>query len=446
MNVAGSELKVRLEQWIQAHRQEALELTRSLVSTPSMNRVPDGDELRVQRFVADYLSGLGCEVDVFQPDEVPQLLTHDGYLPGRNYRDRPVVVGRKQGTGGGKSLLFSGHMDTVPLTDDRWTVDPFSGTEVGGKQYGLGIFDMKAGMAAAMFALRALGELGVALPGDVSVETVVDEEFGGANGTLASRLRGHRADAAIVPEPSNLIICPATQGGIMMRIVFTGATGRDFSGEALFNPVFAAARFVDIFRRFDSMYCRKTSADPWYRNGPPLTCYLQGIRGGDMSLPLFDRTPGVCTIDVWIQCFPGTNEEELRREFTDFCLAQAAEDDLLRDHSPRFEKLIRFLPGASLVPGHALTSAAERVMGAVDPERLAVRGAPFACDAFIFEQYSDIPVIVWGPTGGNAHAPDEFIEIDDYLQLIGLYALMMVEWCGKVYSTDRLPGRTSLRE
>jgi acetylornithine deacetylase len=281
-----------------------------------------------------------------------------------------------------------------------------------------------------MLAMLALGELGVRLRGDVCIETVVDEEFGGANGTLASRLRGHHADAVIVPEPSNLIICPATQGGIMMRVAFAGRTGRDFSGEAIMNPVFAAARFVEIFRQFDSWYCRKSSDNPWFQSGPPLTCYLQGIRGGDMSLPLFDRAPGICTIDVWIQCFPGTSEVELYREFTEFCLARAAQDELLRDHPPQFEKLIRFLPGASLAPGHPLIATAERAMASVAPDRVTIQGAPFACDAFIFEQYSDIPAIVWGPRGGNAHAPDEFIEVEHYLQLIQLYALTIVDWCG----------------
>lgn len=424
------QVKEQLQQWVEAHRQEALDLTRTLVSTPSVNRVPHGEEAAVQQFVADYLRQLGCDMDVFLPDDVPELLSHEAYLPGRDYRDRPIVVGRKQGSGGGKSLLFSGHMDTVPLTDDRWTVEPFSGAIVEGKQYGLGIFDMKAGMAASFIALKALGELGIRLKGDVCIETVVDEEYGGANGTLSSRLRGHRADAAIIPEPSNMVICPATQGGIMLRITFEGRGGRTFSGEEMVNPVFAAARFIEIFRQFDHDHGCKTSLDPWFQEGPPLTSYLQGIRAGDVTVPLFDRTPTQCAIDVWIQCYPGTNEEELYREFTEFCLARTEEDDMLRGWSPRIEKLIRFLPGTSLQPEHPLIETAAQIMRSAAPEQLDIKGAPFACDAFIFEQYSDIPVIVWGPKGGNAHAADEFIEVEDYLRLIQLYALMMIEWCG----------------
>ncbi|WP_010268468.1 M20/M25/M40 family metallo-hydrolase [Paenibacillus senegalensis] len=421
----------RLQTWISEHREEALELTRSLVSLRSINRVPHGEEWQVQQYVADYLRKLGCGTDMFLPTDVRELTAHPAYLEGRNYQDRPNVVGRRKGSGGGKSLLFSGHVDTVPLNkEETWTVDPLSGVIKEGKQYGLGIFDMKAGIAASLFALRGLVELGIPLKGDVVIETVVDEEYGGANGTLASRLRGHHADAAIIPEPSNLVICPATQGGIMLRIRFAGTGGRNFSGEIVTNPVFAAARFIEIFRQYDRAHSMKASLNPWYKDGPGLTSYLQGMKAGDVSLPLSDRTPNQCSIDVWIQCYPGTSEKELYQDFTGFCLEQAAEDELLKQFPPQFERLIRFLPGTSLAPGHPLIETAVQVVQAAAPQQLAVKGAPFACDAFMFEQYSEIPVIVWGPSGGNAHAADEFIHVDDYLQLIHWYSLMMMEWCG----------------
>lgn len=421
----------RLQAWISKHREEALGLTRSLVAHQSINRVPHGEEWQVQQFIADYLRGLGCETDMFLPTDVPELTGHQAYLDGRNYEDRPNVVGRKRGSGEGKSLLYSGHVDTVPLNkEENWTVDPFSGEIVEGKQYGLGIFDMKAGIAAALFALRALVELDIKLKGDVLIETVVDEEYGGANGTLASRLRGYQADGAIVSEPSNLAVCPATQGGIMLRIKFAGTGGRNFSGEEVTNPVFAAARFIEIFRQFDQAHSLKTSTNPWYKDGPGLTSYLQGMKAGDVSLPLSDRTPNQCTIDVWIQCYPGTSEEELYRDFTEFCIEKAADDELLNRFPPQFEKLIRFLPGTSLAPGHPLIETAAQIVQTAAPQRLSVKGAPFACDAFMFEQHANIPVIVWGPSGGNAHGADEFIYVDEYLQLIGWYAKMMMEWCG----------------
>src|SRR5919108_1834799 len=208
--------------WVEDNRRTILDLNRALVSIPSENRYPDGDEEGVQRFVEGLLEDLDCETETFLPTDVPGLAEHPAYLGGRNYEGRPNVVGKKKGAGGGRTILFSGHVDTVPRGEDPWSVDPFCGLTEGGKQYGLGIFDMKGGMAAAMMALRALNELDIHLEGDVTIETVVDEEFGGANGTLACRLRGYEADVAIVPEPSNLAICPQNQGGGMFRISFVG--------------------------------------------------------------------------------------------------------------------------------------------------------------------------------------------------------------------------------
>jgi len=419
-----------IDGWVEQNRRAILDLNRSLVSIPSENRYPNGDEKEVQEFVERHLEDLGCETDVFLPTDVPGLAEHPAYLGGRNYEGRPNVVGRREGTGGGRSILFSGHMDTVPRGEDPWSVDPFSGTVESGKQYGLGIFDMKGGMAAAMMALRALNELGVGLEGDVTIETVVDEEFGGANGTLACRLRGYEADVAIVPEPSNLAICPRNQGGSMFRVSFEGKPGRSFGGEELVNPVYAAARFLEVFREYEAYHREKKPASRFFANDPGLPAYVQGVRATPVDLPLYDRVPGRCTIDVWIQCYPETSEEKLRQDFVTFVEERATGDEILSEVEPRIEKLIRFLPGTGIPEDHEIVDVATRVAGRIYPDGLPVEGAPFACDSFVFNLYSDTPALIWGPKGKNAHAPDEYIEVEAFMDLVKLYALTMTEWCG----------------
>jgi acetylornithine deacetylase len=419
-----------INDWVEENRRAVLDLNRALVSLPSENRYPDGDEKRVQAFVEGYLEGLDCETDVFLPTDVPGLMEHPAYLGGRNYEGRPNVVGKKEGIGEGRSILFSGHMDTVPRGEDPWSVDPFSGVVEEGKQYGLGIFDMKGGMAAAMMALRALDELGVRLQGDVTIETVVDEEFGGANGTLACRLRGYGADVAIVPEPSNLVICPRNQGGSMFRISFEGKPGRSFSGEELLNPVYAAARFLEIFRDYEAYHREKTPGSRFFENDPGLPAYVQGVRAAASDLPLSDRVPSRCTMDVWIQCYPETSEEELRQDFVSFCEERMKGDEVLSEVRPTIEKLIRFLPGTGIPEDHEILEVATRAARQVYEEGLPVEGAPFACDSFMFNLHSDTPALIWGPKGGNAHAPDEYIEVEPFMDLVKMYALTMVEWCG----------------
>jgi acetylornithine deacetylase len=421
-----------INRWVEERRDYIIGFNRSFVSIPSENRYPNGDEEKVQEFVHQFLSGLGCVMDRFLPTEVPGITSHTAYLGGRNYENRPNVVGRKKGKGKGKSLLFSGHVDTVPKGDDPWTQDPFGGVVKDGKQYGLGLFDMKGGMAAAMLALQLIDELQIPLSGDVLIETVVDEEYGGANGTLACRLRSYDADLAIIPEPTNLAICPENQGGSMYRITFKGRPGRAFSGEALANPVFAAAKFLDIFHQYESYHASKRSSSKWFEQDPGLPAYVQGMKAGPVHLPLCDRVPSHCTIDVWVQCYPGTTEEMLYQDFVGFYEEKAANEPLLQQMPPTIEKLIRFLPGSGMPENHPSLELLSKISGMVYPGGLPIQGAPFACDSFIFNLYSQTPAVIWGPKGGNAHAPDEYIDVEDFLQLIKMYALTMIEWCGIV--------------
>lgn len=419
----------KIDEWVNSHEDEILTLNKSLVSIPSINRYPTGDEAEVQKFIEKTLRNLGCQTDVFIPTDVQGLTEHEAYLGGRDYKNRPNVVGVKKGTGGGRSIMFSGHVDTVSEGMDPWTVDPYSGSVIDGKQYGLGLLDMKGGMAASIMAMTALEDIGITLKGDFMIETVVDEEYGGANGTLASRLKGYEADIAIIPEPSNMSICPANQGGLMMRIKFIGRAGRSFSGEELLNPVHAASRFVEIFYEYEKYRGQMKSINPLYENSSGLPTYIQGIKAGPVDTPLTDRVPSSCSIDVWFQCYPETTEEELRNDLIDFYEERAKEDSILQQMPAQFEKLVRFLPGSSIPDNHPIIDVAQ-IVSETFGKKLPVEGAPFACDSFMFNLHSNTPALIWGPKGENAHASDEHIDIDDFMNLVKMYALTIIEWCG----------------
>jgi acetylornithine deacetylase len=87
--------------WVEGDRRGILDLNRDLVSIPSENRCPRGDEERVQEFVEGYLGGLGHMTDKFLPTDVAGLTENPAYLGGRSYERRPNVVGKKEGVGGG---------------------------------------------------------------------------------------------------------------------------------------------------------------------------------------------------------------------------------------------------------------------------------------------------------------------------------------------------------
>lgn len=215
----------------------------------------------------------------------------------------------------------------------------------------------------------------------------------------------------------------------MYRITFTGRSGRSFGGETLVNPVVAAGAFIRCIEEYRK-YHEAKPAPPLFQEVPAPPVVIQSIRAGDVTLPLQDRVPSECQLDVWIECYPGTTEDELFDDFVGFCNRYAAQDDVLRSATFTYEKLVRFLHGSGIPDGHPFVETAQRAARQIVPEGLPVHGAPLACDAFMFNLYSNTPALIWGPKGGNAHSADEFIEIEPFLQLVGMYALAMIEWCG----------------
>ncbi|GIP35286.1 M20 family metallopeptidase [Paenibacillus sp. J2TS4] len=411
--------------WAEANRSRMIDFISGLVRFDTVNRFVDGDERDCQHFFADKLKSMGLEVELYSPEDAPGFREHPAYYPGKDYSDRPNVASRWKGTGGGKSLLFSGHMDTAVVAPG-WSHSPWEPREEGDRLYGLGSFDMKGGLGAAVMAVLCLQELNLRPQGDVLIESVVDEEFGGANGTLAGRLKGIEADAAIIPEPTNLDICPATRGGAIWRLTFRGKTGLSFSGETLINPLYDAGKFMAYLEQFEQERSSKPGPAPWYEQRPELPVIITRVEAGDMTAALCDVGPEECHVDIWIECHPGTTEEQLKQEMIDGYLRQYGPDARL----PEFRKMIRFLPGAQLSPDFPLLPLLAEAAGDVTGEEAVIQGAPFACDSFMFNLYSPTPAVVLGPKGANAHAADEYIDIPSLLQLVEIYALTILRWCG----------------
>ncbi|WP_127589147.1 M20/M25/M40 family metallo-hydrolase [Paenibacillus koleovorans] len=420
----------QVEAWVQQNSKLIEDTLRRFVGIPSENKYPVGNELQAQLEMETIMQQLGMETDLFLVTDVPGIEQHEAFLSdGRDYSNRPNVVGVLRGTGEGKSLIFNGHMDTVPIGRELWSQDPFDAAINDGKLYGLGIFDMKGGLLASLMALRCLRDLGYTTQGDVIVESVVDEEFGGSNGTLACILRGYEADAAIIPEPTNMVICPINQGGFYYRVSFHGRAGRSFSGEKLINPAFQAARFLEIIYQFHEWRNENDVPDPMFPNNE-LRTDVQTVFAGDPSIELGDRVPSSCSIDLWIQVLPGVTDTETWRQFTEFYTPRVQADALLAGANMRIEKKMRFLPGTGIDPNHPIVSTLYEAGQEGAGRELSVLGAPFACDSYMFNLYSQTPVVIFGPCGGNAHAPDEYIVVEEYHKLIQTYALTIAKWCG----------------
>lgn len=430
MDDHGQQIQDDIREWAHINRDRMIQLLCSLIHQDTVNRVVTGTEKECQLRLAVILEDLGLEVELYNPEEVPGFHEHPAYYPGKDYNERPNIAAKWRGTGEGRSLLFSSHIDTAAIAPG-WERDPFQPILQENKLYGLGSYDMKGGLSASIMAVVCLKELGVALQGDVWIESVVDEEFGGANGTVAGRAHGVEADAVIIPEPTNLAIYPATRGGALWRVTFRGTTGLSFSGEVMRNPANDAARFIVFLEQYELERGNQAGPEPWYSHSKErLPIMVTRLEAGDLSSPLCDVGPVECHVDIWVECYPGVNEEELREEllagYERFCGISYREGL----SQPEFNKMIRFLPGSSVDPEFPLLPLLSETIESSTGRKAEVTGAPFACDAFVFNEYCSSPAIILGPSGGNAHAPGEFVDVESLVLLVEIYAMTMLRWCG----------------
>ncbi|MDG0813574.1 M20 family metallopeptidase [Cohnella rhizosphaerae] len=426
----NEQLPASIRRWIASNRDRMTDLLLELVRHDTVNRVVDGTERECQHTLHARLQELGLASELYSPEEVPGFREHPAYYPGKDYGNRPNVSAVWKGKGGGRSLLFSSHIDTAAVAPG-WETDPHAPYIDSNKLYGLGAYDMKGGLVASIMAVRCLQELGIELQGDVRIESVVDEEFGGANGTVAGRARGDHADAVIIPEPTNLALYAATRGGALWRVTFRGTTGLSFNGEEVRNPANDAARFIVFLEQHERERAKRTGPAPWYAHSKDtLPIIVTRLEAGDMGSPLCDVGPVECHVDIWVECYPGVDEDGLREEllagYERFC-GRSYEQGLQK---PAFARMIRFLPGSEVDPGFPLLPLLADEIEAATGRPAEVTGSPFACDAFVFNAYSPSKALILGPSGGNAHAPGEFVELDSLDALTEIYAKTIVSWCG----------------
>ncbi len=419
-----------LAAYVGEHRESLAQLAAELVRIPSENRPPVGAERACQEWIAARLDGLGWEVDLYGLDEVPGLNQHPLFWPGRDYTGRPNVGARRRGAGGGRSLLLSGHIDTVPRGEAAWTHDPFGAGSTDGRLYGRGALDMKAGVATALFVAEALDRLNLRLDGDLLIESVVDEEFGGVNGTLAGRLRGFNADAAIIGEPTGLRICPAQRGGRLAHLTFR-APGDIFGDEQAPGAIDQVRCFLDELPRFAEVRQRRAPIHPLYahlRERAPVSVTRISTASWGTSEPI--AVPLSCRFELYWQAVPGETQQDVENDFTEWFDALITAHPRLFAVRPELVYPIRWLPGSALAPEEPLVAelaaCAHEALDCPPP----IQGIEAPCDMFVFHQAFGTPAVLWGARGANAHAPDEYVELDSLAAAAEVLLRFVCQWCG----------------
>ncbi len=425
-------LQATLKKTVWKKQGRLVEITRQLIRTPSENTPPHGSELACQNWLAGELQKLELDTDLYLLNEVAGLPEHPLFQPGRDYRGRPNLAARRKGSGDGRSLLLSGHIDTVPRGSTQdWTRSPFSAEVENGRIYGRGANDMKGGVATNLFVMECVSELDLPLADDLIFESVVDEEFGGSNGTLAGRLRGYTADAAVLSEPSSLRICPAQRGGRTAHLTFRASGGVLQDGKFPAGIVPQLTNFLNRLPDFAEQRKRECRAHPMYaQSADPVPASVTKIFTAPWGFGEPITTPEKVHLELYWQLMPGETREAVEREFFTWLRATVDSAPNVYPAMPEVVFPIRWMPGSSL-PGDApvireLSACIESVTGS----QPTVAGIEGPCDLFIFQQGFKIPAVIWGASGGNTHAADEFVEIDSLVTAATALLLFVAEWCG----------------
>jgi acetylornithine deacetylase len=398
---------------------------RELVAISSL----DGEETPAQRRVADWMRAGGFVVDGWDID-VGETAAHPDFSCEVERVAAVGVVGRvgphrKSGTG--RDLLLNGHIDVVPIGEpSAWTVDPWRGALRDGRVYGRGACDMKGGLCAALFAAKALRDARVPLRGRVLVASVVGEEDGGL-GTLATLLRGHTADGAIVTEPTGLRIVTAGAGSLMFRLTVTGKAAH---GSVRAEGVSAVEKFMPLFaaiRRLEAERNAVSGGELFAAHRLPWPIEVGTLRAGEWASSVPERL--VC--EGRFGFAPGEDEGAARRSFEDAVAAAAAEDDWLGDHAPSVEWWGgRFAP-ALTDPADPLVATLAAASVSVLGEVGAPVGVTYGSDMRLLVNVGGIPAVLFGPGDvRDCHMADESIAVDEVILAARTLVVTAMRFCG----------------
>ncbi len=343
------------------------------------------------------------------------------------FQGNPNVVGVIKGKGGGRSIILNGHIDVVPEGDETaWTIDPYSGEYLNGKVFGRGSTDMKGGTVSLLLAIEALRENGIDLKGDIIFQSVIEEESGGT-GTLAALLRGYTADAAIIPEPTNLKMFPKQQGSMWFRLSIRGKQahgGTRYEGVSAIEKAAAVLNALQLLERKRN----ENVTDPLYRNIPiPFPINIGKFESGKWP----SSVPDLAVIEGRIGVGPNETMEEVENELGS-CLKKLSENDSWFEHHPVQLEWFggRWQPG-SLEPDHPFLGVMADAYKNVLDSNPVIEASPWGTDGGILSKGGNIPVIVFGPgTTEAAHDANEYIEVPKILLAAEVIAYALIKWCG----------------
>lgn len=373
-------------------------ITRELVQINSTNPTlsPGGKgEAEIGAYVAEKLMELGLEV------------TTNEIAPGR-----VNVTGMLKGSGGGRSLLLNGHLDTVGV--DGMTIDPFGGELRDGRVYGRGAQDMKGSLAAMIAAAKAILDAGISLRGDLLITGVADEEHSSI-GTEAL-VKQFKADGAIVTEPTDMHLCRAHRGFIWFEVE---TIGRAAHGSRYAEGLDANMRMGRFLAELEKLGQELLQRKPHELAGPP-SLHAALLQGGTEISTYADR----CTLKIERRTVPGETVEVATAELREIV-------DRLAEQDSTFKATLK---ATFWREPFEVTSEARivQIMDKALDERLGYHpghtGQTFWTDAALIAE-AGMETVLLGPKGCGLHSAEEWVEMDSVIDLAYVLAETAIQYC-----------------
>lgn len=416
------------------------ELLRALVSYRTESQAKEAvhfpeEARRCIDHVAGFLRPLGFEIEGWDVG------------PSATFPAHPVIVARRRGSGGGRSLAFNAHVDVVPVGDTgAWEHDPFGGEVVAGRIHGRGATDMKGGLAAALWAVKVALEAGLEPRGDIVFHIVSDEEVVG-DGTREIVAATEPCDVTLSLEPTELRLCAAEGGLVHFRIEVDGveahASTRYLSvhaggnGGGGVNAVEKMVKLVVALQELERVWANAKTHPilPAGFNTLSPGIIVGGPGGGaDGRLNLFSNAgtaPNYCSVEYNLWFYPDESLEAVQEEVERAVAAVASVDPWLREHPPRFTwKLGQiYFPPLDVPLDHPAVRTLAGCLEAVGLDATP-RGFGAATDLAWYGERG-LPGIICGPGAlAQCHVANEYLETEQLRLAAQVYAQMLVSWCG----------------
>jgi acetylornithine deacetylase len=355
-----------------------IELYRELIATPSISATDsalDQSNQTLINLLAGWFGDLGFKIEI-QP------------VPGTQNKFNMLAT---LGSGAG-GLLLTGHTDTVPFDDGRWTRSPFTLTEHQNKLYGLGTADMKGFFAFILDALRDIDASKLTKP--LYILATADEETSMAGASYFAKTAAIRPECAIIGEPTSLKPVRAHKGHISNAIRITGQSGHSSDPTRGVNAIELMHDAIGHL-----MTLRNQLKERYHHNGfaiPYPTMNFGHIHGGDAA----NRICGCCELHMDIRPLPGLTLTDIHEMLT-----QTLEPVNTRwPGRLKIEAMHPPIPGYECPAEHHLVKVVEDLLGNQTEIVNYCTEAPFIQEI--------CPTLVLGPGSiEQAHQPDEFLDM-----------------------------------